>query len=88
MSSKKKASNNNTAVVLPPADAALLTVRETASVLRLSPSAIRSWILQKRIPYVKLHNKAVRIRRSDVDSLIAASLVLAVTNAQRDGRVS
>jgi excisionase family DNA binding protein len=88
MSSKKKASYNNTAVVLPPADAALLTVRETASVLRLSPSAIRAWILQKKIPYIKLHNKAVRIRRSDVDSLIAASLVLAVTNAQRDGRVA
>jgi excisionase family DNA binding protein len=87
MSTAKKTSKS-TPVVLPPADAILLTVRETASVLRLSQSAIRAWILQKKIPFVKLHNKAVRIRRSDVDSLIAASLVLAVTNAQRDGRVS
>jgi excisionase family DNA binding protein len=63
--------------VVPPSDAILLTVRETASVLRLSQSAIRSWILQKKIPYIKLQNKAVRIRRSDLDALIAASLVTA-----------
>jgi excisionase family DNA binding protein len=58
-----------------PSDATLLTVAETAEVLRLSVSAIRSWILQRRIPFVKLHDKAVRIRRADVDALIAASLV-------------
>ena len=67
--------------VAPPSDAILLTVRETASVLRLSPSAIRSWILQKKIPYIKLQNKAVRIRRSDVDALIAASLIPAQERA-------
>ena len=74
MSSKKKTSNS-TAVVLPPADATLLTVRETASVLRLSQSAIRSWILQRRIPFVKLHNKAIRFRRADIDALVASSVV-------------
>jgi excisionase family DNA binding protein len=58
-----------------PSDAILLTVRETAAILRLSQSAIRSWILQKKIPYIKLQNKAIRILRSDVDALIAASLV-------------
>jgi excisionase family DNA binding protein len=73
MSTKKKTSSN--IVLAPPVDATLLTVRETASVLRLSQSAIRSWILQKKIPYIKLQNKAIRILRSDVDALIAASLV-------------
>ena len=58
-----------------PADATLLTVAETAAILRLSVSAIRSWILHNEIPFVKLHNKAVRIRRADVDALIAASVV-------------
>ena len=61
--------------VASPHDATLLTVRETASILRLSQSAIRSWILQKKFPYIKLQNKAVRIRRSDLDALIATSLV-------------
>jgi excisionase family DNA binding protein len=58
-----------------PSDAILFTVPETAALLRLSQSAIRSWILQKKIPYIKLQNKAIRIRRSDVDALIAASIV-------------
>jgi excisionase family DNA binding protein len=61
--------------VTPPQDATLLTVAETAMILRLSVSAIRSWILHKEIPFVKLHNKAVRIRRADVDALIAGSVV-------------
>jgi excisionase family DNA binding protein len=70
-----KNSNQKSSFVAPPSDAILLTVRETASVLRLSQSAIRSWILQKKMPYIKLQNKAVRIRRSDLDAIIAASLV-------------
>jgi excisionase family DNA binding protein len=78
----------STPSVVPPADAILLTVPEVASILRLSPSAIRSWILQKKIPFVKLHNKAVRIHRSDVNSLIAASLVPAETDVRREGRVA
>jgi excisionase family DNA binding protein len=61
----------------------LLTVRETAAVLRLSVSAIRSWVLQRRIPYVKLHNKAVRIRRVDIDALVASSVVPADEKAVR-----
>ena len=59
-----------------PSDAILLTVRETAAILRLSQSAIRSWILQKKIPYIKLQNKAVRIRRSDVDAVSYTHLTL------------
>jgi excisionase family DNA binding protein len=55
--------------------ATLLTVAETAAILRLSVSAIRSWVLHRRIPFVKIHNKAVRIRRADVDALIQKSLV-------------
>ena len=61
--------------VAPPADATLLTVAETAAILRLSVSCIRAWILERRIPYIKIHNKAVRIRRSDVDALIARSVI-------------
>jgi excisionase family DNA binding protein len=64
-----------------PVDAVLYTVPEAAEILRLSVSAIRAWILQRQIPFVKLHNKAVRIRRADVDALIAASLVPAKKDA-------
>lgn len=73
---KRSALPKNPAV--PPTDATLLTVAETAAILRLSVSCVRAWILQRRIPFVKLHDKAVRIRRSDVDALIARSVVTAV----------
>jgi excisionase family DNA binding protein len=73
MPSRKPSKQSPAAV--PPSDATLLTVSETAAILRLSVSAIRSWVLQRRIPFVKIHNKAVRIRRADVDALIQKSLV-------------
>jgi excisionase family DNA binding protein len=72
---KKSSSQNSVVSISVPSDATLLTVAETATILRLSVSAIRSWVLQRRIPFIKLHNKAIRIRRADVDALIAASVV-------------
>jgi excisionase family DNA binding protein len=76
--------SKSSSIVLPPADATLLTVRETASILRLSQSAIRSWVLQRRIPFVKLHNKAIRFRRSDIDALVLSSIVPAKTARQTE----
>jgi excisionase family DNA binding protein len=70
--------------IAPPEDASLLTVAETATVLRLSVSAIRAWILQRRIPFIKIHNKAVRFRRADIDALIAASVVPAKADVRRE----
>jgi excisionase family DNA binding protein len=55
----------------------LLTLPEAAPLLRLKVSTLRAWILRRKLPYVKLGAR-VLIRRSDVDALIAASLVPAV----------
>jgi len=52
----------------------LLTVPEAAMFLRIQPSTVRSWILQRRIPFVKI-GRLVRIRRTDCIALINASLV-------------
>ena len=76
----KKKNLPQSAVNLPSPEQDLLTVRETAAVLRLSTSTIRSWILQRRIPFVKFYNKAIRFRRKDIDALIAASIVPASGN--------
>jgi excisionase family DNA binding protein len=54
----------------------LLTVAEAASLLTLKVSTIRAWVYQHRIPYVKL-GRLVRIRRSDLDALIAECVVSA-----------
>ena len=52
----------------------LLTLPEAAAVLRLKVSTLRAWLLRRRIPYCKV-GRLVRIRRADVDSLVAGSVV-------------
>jgi excisionase family DNA binding protein len=53
----------------------LLTVREAAQFLRLQPSTLRAWILQRKISFVKLGRRAVRFRRADLEALIAGAVV-------------
>lgn len=53
----------------------LLTVCEAASYLRLKVSTVRAWVLHRKVPFVKLGGKRVFLRRSDLDSLIKASIV-------------
>jgi len=55
-------------------DQELLTVSEAAKLLRVQTSTVRSWVLQRRIPFVKL-GRLVRIRQADCMALINASLV-------------
>ena len=57
----------------------LLRIEEAAALLRLQPSTIRSWVLRRKLAYCKL-GRIVRIRRADVDALIAASLVPALAH--------
>jgi excisionase family DNA binding protein len=53
---------------------ALLTLPEASGLLRLKTSTLRAWVLRRKIPYVKV-GRLVRVRRSDIEVLIAASLV-------------
>ena len=52
----------------------LLTIQEASEILRLRPSALRAWILRRRIPYVKV-GRLVRLRRADIEAFIVSSLV-------------
>jgi excisionase family DNA binding protein len=52
----------------------LLTVLETASLLRLRPSTIRKWLLEKKLSYVKL-GRRVFLRRADLNTLLEESFV-------------
>jgi excisionase family DNA binding protein len=61
----------------------LLTVSESAHLLRLRPSTIRAWILRRRIPYLKLGG-CVCLRRVDLEAFLERSLVPALSN-QQDG---
>lgn len=52
----------------------LLTVSEASTLLRLQPSTIRRWLLEKKVPYLKL-GRRVFLRRADLDALLASALV-------------
>jgi excisionase family DNA binding protein len=52
----------------------LMTVSEFAAETRLALSTVRAWVLTRRVPFVKM-GKRVLFRRSDVEALIASSLV-------------
>lgn len=52
----------------------LLTVAEAAALLRLRPSTVRAWILNRKIPFCKV-GRLVRIRRADIEVFLAASVV-------------
>lgn len=51
---------------------ALLTYKEVAYILSLSPQTLRKWVSSKRIPCIKL-GTAVRFTRSQVNDLIGKS---------------
>ena len=53
----------------------ILTVPEAAALLRLQPSTLRAWILQRKIKFVKLGRRAVRFRRADLEAMIAVATV-------------
>ena len=52
----------------------LLTPVEVADLLRLRLSTIRSWILQRRVPYIKMGGR-VFFRKIDLLELIESSRV-------------
>jgi excisionase family DNA binding protein len=52
----------------------LLDVAETAEMFHLKESTIRSWILNRRIPFVKM-GRRVFVRHADAEAHIGASMV-------------
>jgi excisionase family DNA binding protein len=60
----------------------LLSADEAASILHLKVSTIRSWILHRRLAYVKL-GRRIFLRKSDLMNLIERSVVPA--KSPRDG---
>ena len=52
----------------------LMSVEEGSKFTHLRESTLRAWILQRRIPFVKL-GRRVFLRRSDLEKLIEQSIV-------------
>lgn len=53
----------------------LLSVPQAAAALGIKVSTVRSWVLHKRIPYVKYGGKLVRFRQADIQNFIAARVI-------------
>ena len=56
------------------ANDSLLTYEQAAELLNLSPSTLRIYVMQKRIPYIKI-SKSVRFDRSSLNSFIDSKRV-------------
>jgi len=52
----------------------LLNLKEGAKELKISIHTIRSWIYQKRIPFVRL-GRRVLLRREDLEDFVSKNLV-------------
>lgn len=55
-------------------EAELLTVKECATMLHLSPRTLYVWVRQSRVPYYKC-GKAVRFKRRDIFRWLAKQKV-------------
>lgn len=47
----------------------LLTVKEAAALLKVSPYTVYRWVAEGRLPAVRYSRRVIRLRRSDVVSL-------------------
>jgi excisionase family DNA binding protein len=52
----------------------LFNVRETAEKLSISTHTVRSWIFQRKLPYVRL-GRRIGIRPEDVEDFVSKNLV-------------
>jgi excisionase family DNA binding protein len=53
----------------------LLRVEEAAEFLNVKPSTIRAWLLRRRLPFVRVGKRAVRIPLEALEGLISENLI-------------
>ena len=56
----------------------LLRVEEAAELLALKPSTIRAWLLRRKLPRVRVGERAVRIPLEALERLIAENTIPAM----------
>jgi excisionase family DNA binding protein len=49
----------------------LLTPEEVAKILGMSLRTVRTWIYSRKLAHVKIYGKAVRVRASEVEKIVA-----------------
>jgi excisionase family DNA binding protein len=64
----------------------MLRVEQAAERLGIQPATIRSWILSRRIGYVRIGRRAVRIPESEIIRIIQAGTVEPKSSASKRAR--
>jgi len=52
-----------------------LTIKQTAEYLQVHHRTIQNWIYSGRLPYSKIGTRIIRIRQSDINTLVGGDLV-------------
>jgi excisionase family DNA binding protein len=55
---------------MPSSEVILLSVPEVAQRLAIKPSTVRAWLLRRKIGYVRVGQRAVRVPLSEIQKLI------------------
>ena len=53
----------------------LLRVPDAAALLGLKPATVRAWLLQGKLPCIRLSARAIRFRRSDIEEIISQGFI-------------
>ncbi|MCC6191342.1 MAG: helix-turn-helix domain-containing protein [Anaerolineales bacterium] len=59
------------------ADGEVLTIRETAAVLKVCTATVQRWIRDGKLPAARITHQTIRIRRADLEAWYAEQLAAA-----------
>jgi excisionase family DNA binding protein len=60
-----------------------LTIREAAEALNLSQPTIRAWIARRRIGFIRIGGRSIRVPTSEIDRLLSEGMVPAREHHRR-----
>ncbi len=61
----------------------LLTINEAAKYMNQSHWTIRKWLRQKRIPYLQVNSRVIRIEKENLDEFVRENTIPAKKNLIR-----
>lgn len=62
----------------------LLTIKEAVSILKVSKRTLYNWIKAGKLPYIKLSNRTLRFKETDIMRLIVENTIVYEPNEQTE----
>jgi excisionase family DNA binding protein len=54
--------------IKPQITTSIFTYNELAEYLKVQPGTLRKWVMDKKIPFIKIGGKSVRFKKTDIDN--------------------